>query len=117
MRWLLFPVVLLAACHHAPPSPEELLREAQDTTRQFFAVAEGGDCAQLAPVLARPAGCAAMVEEFKATHSHLSQIEGVRIDGRDPQVVLVTVKVNSTKHEHTWVVRAKWTADGWRFAL
>jgi hypothetical protein len=110
-------LIAVSACHHAAPSQEELLETAPNQTRQFFALAEGGDCKALAPLLAHPETCDSMVEEFKRTHTHLSSIVGTKIDGRDPMLVLVTVDAPSTKFDHTFVVRVKWTEAGWKVAL
>jgi len=110
-------LVAVSACNHAAPSQEELLRDAPDQTRKFFAMAEGGDCEHLKPLLARPDGCADMVEEFKKSHTHLASVVGAEIDGRDPHVVLVKVDAPSTKFDHTWVLRVKWTEDGWKVSL
>lgn len=116
-RTALVLVAALAACHRGAPSQEELLQQAQDETRQFFALAESGDCKALQPQLAHPETCDNMVEEFRHTHTHLKSITGAKLDGRDPQLVLVTVEAPSLKFEHTFIVRAKWTEDGWKVAL
>jgi len=110
-------IVALAACHRGAPSQEELVAGAQDETRQFFALAESGDCKTLTAQLAHPETCDTMVEEFRQTHTHLRSITGAKLDGRDPEMVLVTVEAPSKKFEHTFIVRVKWTPDGWKVAL
>lgn len=117
MNRLALVLVAVSACHRDAPSQEELLRDAQDETRQFFALAEGGDCKALAPRLAHPELCEPMVDEFKKTHTHLASVTGAKIDGRDPHLVLVTVEAPSTKYQHSWIVRVKWTDAGWKVAL
>ena len=110
-------LVLTLGCHHAAPSQDDLLHGAEEATRSFFAVAEQGDCAQIKPLMTHPEACEGMVKEFAETHSHLSSIDTVKVDGRDPQLVLVTVTAQATKRVHTWIVRVKQTPDGWRVAL
>lgn len=114
---LAIAAVLLAACSHSPPSESELLASAQDETRQFFALAEGGDCGHLQHMMLLPDSCKNMVQQFTETHAHLLAIDGAKLDGRDKHVVLVEVQAQTTKELRHWIVRAKWTADGWRLAL
>lgn len=108
---------MLAACARSEPSERELLSGAQDATRTFFALGEGGDCKQLAPMLQRPATCDDLVRQFRDTHAHLSQVLGAKIDGRDKHMVLVSVDATAPEHVHHWIVRAKWTSSGWKLAL
>ncbi|MGE5185213.1 MAG: hypothetical protein ACM31C_24255 [Acidobacteriota bacterium] len=110
-------LVLLAACARSTPSERELVAGAQDETRRFFALAEGGDCDHLEAMMQLPAQCHNMVREFLDTHAHLLAIDEAELDGRDKHVVLVTVKAQTTKELRRWIVRAKWTAGGWRLAL
>src|SRR5205823_5801888 len=106
-----------AGCHRGTPSRDELLSEGQNQARQFFALAEGADCAQLRPLMARPEGCDEVVRDFKASHSHLSEIEEAKVDGRDAHMVLVTCLIHSAKHDHRWIVRATWSPHGWKVDL
>ena len=95
-----------------------MLRDAPDVMRQFFTLAEAGDCAQLSSRMQRPEQCSDFVADMQRTKSHFQTITNTRIDGRDPDVVLVTVNVMSAKdHLRIWVLRAKWTADGWKVSL
>ena len=105
------------ACHRGAPTDDDLVREAQDQTRTFFSLAEGGDCEQLTKLLARPESCHEFVHEMQETHTHLTSIDGARIDGRDPHMVLVSVHAQAGKLAHAWVVHAKWTADGWKVSM
>jgi hypothetical protein len=110
-------LVFVAACSRSTPSESELLAEAQDQTRTFFALGEGGDCERLAGMMQRPNDCKGVVQQFRETHAHLTKIESVKLDGRDKHVVLVSVEATAPEHVHHWIVRAKWTADGWKLAL
>jgi hypothetical protein len=110
-------LVLIAACARSAPSESDLVAAAQDETRQFFALAEGGDCDHLEHRMQLPALCKNMVHEFAETHAHLLSIDEAKLDGRDKHVVLVSVSAQTTKELRHWIVRAKWTADGWRLAL
>ena len=117
MTRLLVVLLLVAACKRGEPTTDELLADAQDQTRRFFALAEGGDCAALAELLPRPDTCEGLVLQMRETKTHLESIEGAKIDGRDPHLVLVNVKAQATKHTHRWIVHAKWTPDGWKVSL
>lgn len=118
MKLLLLVIVLAgAACQRGEPTTDELLREAQDQTRRFFALAEGGDCEQLTKLLARPETCEEFVEEVRETRTRLTSIDNARIDGRDPHLVLVSVRAQAVKLKHSWVVHAKWTKHGWKVSM
>ena len=110
-------IALVAACKRGEPSADQLVKDAQDQTRRFFALAEGGDCAALGEMLVRPASCEGLVHQMRETNTHLTSIESAKIDGRDPHLVLVTVMTQATKHAHSWIVQAKWTPDGWKVSL
>ena len=110
-------LIVLAACARSGPSERELVSAGQDATRTFFALGEAGDCSQLAHMLQRPSTCEELVAQFRETHAHLSKIEGAKLDGRDKQLVLVSVVATAPEHIHHWIVRAKWTPDGWKLAL
>ena len=108
---------IFAACARSTPSEHELVSESQDETRTFFALGEAGDCGKLGPKLERPGECENLVRQFRETHVHLAKIEGAKVDGRDKHVVLVSVEAQSPEKIHHWIVRARWTPEGWRFAL
>ena len=110
-------LIVVAACARSTPSERELVAGAQDETRKFFALAEGADCDHLAPMMQLPERCKDMVQEFQETHAHLLSIDEAKLDGRDKHVVLVAVQAQTTKELRHWIVRAKWTTDGWRLAL
>jgi hypothetical protein len=110
-------LLILVACSRSEPSERDLVAGAQDETRKFFALGEAGDCERLAPMLQRPQSCEGLVRQFRETHVHLSKIEGAKLDGRDKHVVLVTVEAVAPERTHRWIVQAKWTAGGWKFAL
>jgi len=65
----------------------------------------------------RPALCEDLVRQLRETHAHLSKIEDAKLDGRDKRVVLVSVEATAPEHVHHWIVRARWTAEGWKLAL
>lgn len=111
------PLLILLACCRSEPSDSELLSAGQDATRTFFAQAEGGDCHQLASMLQRPQSCDGLVQQFRETHTHLSKIDGATLDGRDKHMVLVTVEASGESKAYHWIVRAKWTPNGWKLAL
>lgn len=110
-------LVVVAACARSTPSEPELLSAAQNETRRFFAIGESGDCDELSALMQRPGDCQNLVHQFKESHVHLTKIEGAKLDGRDKHVVLVSVQAQSPERVHQWIVRAKWTREGWKLAL
>jgi len=110
-------IAVAAACKRGEPTTDELLAGAQDQTRRFFALAEGGDCAALAELLPRPETCEGLVLQMRETKTHLTAIEGAKLDGRDRHLVLVNVTAQATKHTHRWIIHAKWTPGGWKVSL
>lgn len=110
-------LVVLVACARSTPSEHELVSEAQDQTRKFFAYGEGGDCKQLAKMMQQPDTCETLVRQFIETKTHLSRVIDAKRDGRDPQMVLVNVEAQEGTKLHRWIVRAKWTKQGWKLAL
>ncbi len=109
---------MIAACSRSgAPSEDSLVSDAQDQTRKFFAFGEGGDCEQLSKLMQRPETCPELVRQFVETRTHLSKITGAKLDGRDKETVLVSVEAQEKATTHLWIVRAKWTKDGWKLAL
>jgi hypothetical protein len=90
---------------------------APDQARRYFALAEGGDCAELEKMLPRPERCKGIVEEMHETRTHLTSVDGTKLDGRDPHLVLVSVTAQAAKLTHHWVVQARWTPDGWKVSM
>lgn len=110
-------LLITAACARSAPSEHELVSDAQDQTRKFFALGEGGDCDQLTKLMQRPETCASLVKQFLETRTHLTKIVEAKVDGRDKETVLVSVEAQEAKTVHHWIVRAKWTKEGWKLAL
>lgn len=108
---------MLTACARSIPGERELVSEAQDQTRTFFALGESGNCDKLAPMLQRPETCKELARQFLETHTHLKKIVSSKLDGRDKDTVLVSVEAQEKAVIHSWIVRAKWTKQGWKFAL
>lgn len=110
-------LLLFTACARSAPSEHELVSAAQDATRTFFALGEAGDCAKLGSMMQRPSDCERLVQQFRETRVHLTKIAGSKLDGRDKQVVLVSVDATAPDKVHHWIVRAKWTPEGWKLSL
>jgi len=109
--------LLLTACARSTPGEHELVSDAQDQARKFFALGEGGDCDQLSKLMQHPETCQQIVKQFIDTHTHLLGVTGAKLDGRDKDTVLVTVDAQEKAIVHHWIVRAKWTKEGWKLAL
>lgn len=95
----------------APPPAEELVPRARETIDLFFRAATANDCDTLLRIRAKPMSaedCEHYVHHFNGKGTKLLRIADARVDGRDPSVVLVTVKLlfgTTGSNEHQWVMR------------
>lgn len=68
-------------------------------------------------MMQHPDTCELLVRQFIETKTHLSKIIDAKLDGRDPHMVLVNIEALEEAKIHRWIVRAKWTKQGWKLAL
>jgi hypothetical protein len=107
-------VVLLFGCHHQASLP---LGGAEETVRDFFAAAENGDIARLAPLLIDPAGetrARTIIADFGQHQAHLVRVVGSTVDGRDPNAALVKVELSFSGKSHQWIMKVQHGDAGWR---
>ena len=117
LRLSLAALLVITACARSTPGEHELVSEAQDETRTFFALGEAGNCDKLAAMMQRPETCKDLTRQFLESHTHLTKVVSAKLDGRDKETVLVSVEAQEKTTVHEWIVRAKWTKQGWKFAL
>ncbi|MBN1206266.1 MAG: hypothetical protein JXB05_15220 [Myxococcaceae bacterium] len=115
--------LLLALAALACPSSETRKTDAaQASVRAFFSALPAGDCAVLGPMLAtggsaRP--CEETVRELLTHSLELVEILEAKVDGRDPEVVLVRAKVaqGGAVREAPFLLRAERQAGVWKLRL
>ena len=92
---------------------------AEETVRRFFAALPSEDCAVLEPLLAtggsaRP--CAETVREMREHGFSLVGIVESKVDGRDPEAVIVRARVarDGVERKEPWLLRVERQAGTWR---
>jgi hypothetical protein len=100
---------------------ESKTEAAQASVRRFFEALPAGDCAVLGPLLAGDgsARCRQTVEELHAHGFTLVEVLDARVDGRDPDAVLVRARVakDGKVREEPFLLRVERHPDGWRLRL
>ena len=118
MRPLCWGVLALLAC---TPSEARKTEAARDTVRRFFAALPSRDCAVLAPTLVGPAAadCPKMLKDLNAHGLTLVEVVDATVDGRDPDAVLVRVRVarDGRGGEQTLLLRVERHPAGWKLRL
>jgi hypothetical protein len=94
---------------------------AQATVRRFFEALPTADCAELGPLLIGQAAedCRATVDEMNEHGVSLVEVLEARVDGRDPNAVVVRARVarNGKVREEPMLVRVEQHPDGWKLRL
>ncbi|RKH16228.1 hypothetical protein D7X74_16180 [Corallococcus sp. CA047B] len=90
--------------------------------RRFFQALPSGDCAVLGPLLVKAPGlpsCEDTVKDLREHDLHLVDIVEAKVDGRDPDAVLVRARVSQGGKERPepYFFRVERQADGWRLRL
>ncbi|WP_395834449.1 hypothetical protein [Archangium violaceum] len=110
---------LLAALACNPESRKT--EAAQDTVQRFFEALPGGDCAVLGTLLIGKAAdtCRATVDEMNAHSFSLVEVLDAKVDGRDPNAVVVRARVarDGQVHEQPLLLRVEHHSDGWKLRL
>lgn len=102
-------------------SPEARKAEAaRDAVERFFEALPSADCARLGASLAGPAeACPAKVEDLRAHGVALLEVLDAKVDGRDPEVVLVRARVTQEGRvrEQPMLLRVERHPEGWKLRL
>lgn len=90
--------------------------------RRFFQALPSGDCAVLGPLLVSGEGlpsCEESVKDLREHDLHLVDVVEAKVDGRDPDAVLVRARVAQGGKERAepFFFRVERQADGWRLRL
>ncbi|WP_341868162.1 hypothetical protein [Corallococcus carmarthensis] len=90
--------------------------------RRFFQALPSGDCAVLGPLLVTGQGVPSCEETVKDLREHgmgLVDVLDAKVDGRDPDAVLVRARVSQggTERSEPFLFRVERQGDGWRLRL
>ncbi|WP_368671597.1 hypothetical protein [Corallococcus carmarthensis] len=90
--------------------------------RRFFQALPSGDCAVLGPLLVTGQGVPSCEETVKDLREHgmgLVDVLEAKVDGRDPDAVLVRARVSQggTERSEPFLFRVERQGDGWRLRL
>jgi len=115
--WLLALVTLACA-----PSEARKKEAAQATVRAFFAALPARDCAVLGPLLATGGSARPCEDTVRELHEHgmqLVDIVDAKVDGRNPDAVLVQAKLarDGAVREEPYVLRVEHQDGGWKLRL
>lgn len=95
---------------------------AQESVRAFFTALPAGDCKTLGPMLATGGSakpCEDTVRELLEHGMQLVDIEDAKVDGRDPEAVLVRTKLarDGAVRDAPVVLRVEHQNGGWKLRL
>ncbi len=94
---------------------------ARATVQRFFEALPTGDCAVLGPLLTGKGGedCRATVEEMNEHSLSLVEVLEARVDGRDPNAVVVRARVarDGQVREQAMLLRVEQHPEGWKLRL
>ncbi len=112
----LLPVLAILACTSSASRKAE---DAEASVRRFFAALPSGDCEVLGPLLATGSGarpCAEAVREMNEHGLQLVEILESKVDGRDPDAVLVRTRVsrNGVLRAEPYILRVERQGETWR---
>jgi len=113
--WLALVLVAALACKSSETRKTEA---AQATVRRFFEALPGQDCAELGSLLVGKAAesCQKTVEELNEHGFSLVEVVDARVDGRDPNAVVVRARVarDGQVREEPMLLRVEQHPDGWK---
>lgn len=110
-------LALAAGCAKRPPTDEEKRAQAEETVRRFFAALPGKDCDVLRPmVVTRPMDddCPAMMDSLLKHGVRLVEVLGSEVDGRNPEAVMVRVRMDRDGQRREVSLRAEHHPEGWK---
>jgi hypothetical protein len=108
-----------ASCHR----PEEEKRDrARETVQRFFDALPGQDCGALGPLLVWPrdrgeAACPEVVGSLSSHGYRLVTVLKAEVDGRDPEAVIVWVRLEEDGKQRDAPLRVEHHPEGWKLRL
>ncbi|WP_244238444.1 hypothetical protein [Corallococcus terminator] len=121
-RWVLGAVGLWLAAPACTSAVSEKAEAGEAVVRRFFQALPSGDCAVLGPMLVEGQGlssCEDTVKDLREHDLHLVDIVEAKVDGRDPNAVLVRARVSQggKERQEPYFFRVERQAEGWRLRL
>jgi hypothetical protein len=116
-------VLLLAGtsgCARRATAEEEKRAQAQEVVKLFFAALPGKDCDVLRSMLVLGPGdddCAGMVDALQEHGLRLVEVLGAEVDGRDPEAVMVHVRLERDGQRREVSLRVVHRPQGWKLKL
>ena len=96
------------------------VEEAQETVRRFFTALPGKDCDVLRTMMViEPSGddCASKVDALQQHGLRLVEVLGAEVDGRDPEAVMVRVRLERDGQRRELSLRVVHQPAGWKLKL
>ncbi|RJS22018.1 hypothetical protein DRW03_16275 [Corallococcus sp. H22C18031201] len=111
--------LLALAC---APTTSVKAEAGEAAVRRFFAALPSRDCAVLGPMLATGGGarpCEDTVRELREHGLMLEEVLEAKVDGRDPNAVLVRARMSSdgAVRREPYLLRVEQQAGSWRLRL
>jgi hypothetical protein len=113
-------LLLAGGCSKRASPEEEKRAQAQEAVKRFFAALPGKDCDVLRAMLVLGPGdddCAAMVDDIQRHGLRLVEVLGAEVDGRDPEAVMVRVRLERDGQQREASLRVVRRPEGWKLKL
>ena len=89
--------------------------EAQEAVKRFFAALPDKDCGVLQGMLVDD--CAAVVDGVQQHGLRLLEVLGAEVDGRNPEAVMVRVRMERDGQRREVTLRVEHRPEGWKLKL
>ena len=125
MRAVAVAVLLLAGggcggCGKRLSPEDEKRAQAREAVTRFFAALPEQDCGVLGPMLVQPSGgpdCRSVVGSLHRHGFRLVEVLGAEVDGRDPEAVIVRVRLEENGQQREAPLRMERHPEGWKLRL
>jgi len=107
--------VLLALASAGGCAKRPATEEAQEAVKRFFAALPGKDCGVLQGMLVDD--CATVVDGLQQHGLRLLEVLGAEVDGRNPQAVMVRVRLERDGQRREVSLRVEHRPQGWKLKI
>lgn len=101
-------------------SAEDKERHAREAVRTFYQGLEQESCEVISPLLVQDhteADCQELVEELSHRGVELVEVESATVDGRDPDAVIVKVRIRDRGQVNEMLMRSEREGDAWKLRM
>jgi len=101
-------------------SAEEKTQHAEQAVRAFYEGLEQESCDIISPLLVQDhteADCQELVEELGHRDVELVEIVSAKVDGRDPNAVIIKVRIRDRGDVNEMLMRAEREDDDWKLRM